>query len=174
VSRALLLALLILASRQTSAQVSTFVYQGWLNENETFEIVPPATDRQGEIVIGGDAYFKSVYFCAPPDLFACVIGHQFYFAVPRDLGAQGQWEFRDRRYEVADRGISITLFGRQLSGLTLIKTPPAAEFSYRPGEQQFNFLYSPGSGLVAFSWTRSHAERVFWLRGTVGFGSRVP
>jgi hypothetical protein len=148
-----------------------FVYQGWMGSREICEIRPPDTEGPGTVVFGGDAFFEAD-FCKSEDSFICIFARDIAFAVPRTLGAQTQWEFRGHTFEVADRDLSVRLFGTEISGLLHVRTPPSANFSYEPDQRQFNFLYSPEIGLVAFGWVHARGSSfVYWTQARRGFGS---
>ena len=164
VVRLVALGALWLVASQADAVEPRYIYQWFLSEEDTYEIKPPIADRGGELVVGGDAHFHGAYFCSPDDEFICVIGWTFAFAVPRVLGTQDRWQYRDQTWEVTKRDVAITIFGTRVAGLMQVTTHERDE----DGARDFVFLYSPASGLLAFSW---HPGGTYWLRGTTGFGS---
>ena len=161
----------LLLCQSAAAESPRFLYQGWLGDREIYVIAPPSEGAKSAVTFGGDAIFEHE-FCDDCDSFVCVFARDISFAVPRIIGKQDEWEFKGHKFEVAERNIRQRLFGREISGLLLIRTPPKAEFHWEPGTSQNYYLYSPASGLLAFSWSRaSGASVVFWSQAPVGFGS---
>ncbi len=114
-------------------------------------------------MIGNDAFF-STEFCETEEDFYCFISGDISFAVPKLIEpTMKDWTVRGIRFELLERDASISVFGRKLDGLAVIRK------SAPPPQGTYVYLYSARHGLVAFGLEDLRATH--WLEGEVGFGS---
>lgn len=101
-------------------------YVGWFEDEFLTVQEPGEGGQQGWIVVGNDG-FEPAEFCPPSSEFICFFSRRFSFAVPRRLDpAVADWTVRDVKFELVKKGLTVSLLGRQIEDLLLIKAPPEA------------------------------------------------
>lgn len=155
----------------TPARAATYPYVRWTG-SDRLVIEEPIEDgadgAEGRIVVGNDAILRTV-FCGVESDYHCFFSTHHAFAVPRALDSHlNEWTVRGVRFEVTARDVSLSILGRRIDNLYIIRAP---ENSTPAGGKAFLYAYSPREGLVAFA---SEDLRVtYWLEGDVGFGVRM-
>jgi len=148
-------------------------YVGWLEGDFLTVQEPEGAGQQGWIVIGNDG-FAPAEFCPSTSEFICFFSRGFAFGVPRRINpAATDWTIREVKFELLKRGLAVSLLGRQLEDLMLIKAPPEATMVGRATGKSGFFLYSRSEGLVGFGLDPlpDGAAVTYWIQGQTGFGA---
>jgi hypothetical protein len=144
-----------------AAFAETYTYVRWEGRDRAV-----VDQEKGQVVVGGDAVFKTE-FCRATDTHFCFRSAQHAFAVPKQMGkSTTEWTVQGIRYEVVGRGLSVSVFGRTVDNLYLIRRPPSSAVL---SDKAWIFLYSPRDGLVAYA--AENLRATFWLEGSRGFGA---
>ena len=154
----------VLAAGSVAAQ--PYRYVGWTGSSRV--TIEPPVDRfaKGRIVEGRDAFLVTD-FCDPVDDYYCFFSAHEAFAVPKVLGPEtSEWTVRGVRFALLERRASVSILGRKIDDLAVIRSPASAVAA---GWGAWIYLYSPRDGLVAFG--SEDRPVTFWLEGAVGFGA---
>jgi hypothetical protein len=126
---------------------------------------PAGPAAQGRIVVANDAFFKTS-FCEEESGYYCFFSAHHAFAVPKSIaGNTDEWTVKGVRFELVERDVSVSIFGRRIDGLAVIRSPANATVA---GDKPWLYLYSPRAGLVAFG--SEDLQVTYWLDGEHGFG----
>ena len=148
---------------------SRFRYVGWIG-NDVLSIERQDGDiSRGRMEYGNDVGFD-VEFCEESSDFICFFSALHAFAVPKRLNpTERSWTVRGIKFELVGEDLTISLFGRRLGGLYLIRTPAdATVLGRQTGKPAFS-LFSPTNGLVGLYLYRE--LRTYWMDGAYGFGA---
>jgi hypothetical protein len=149
----------------TAAHAESYRYVRWTGLDRLMIEPPVGNPSKGRIVVANDALFQTD-FCETSDDYHCFFSAQHAFAVPKMLRANTkEWTVHGIRFELVDRNVSVSIFGRRIDGLSVVRSPANAT----AGEKPWLYLYSPRDGLVAFG--SEDLRSTFWLEGDVGFGA---
>jgi hypothetical protein len=168
--RDLCIAILVMMLASTlapkAADAESYRYVRWVGL-ERLTIEPPVGhSSKGRIVVADDAFFQTD-FCEDADDYYCFRSAQHAFAVPKVIGSNTkEWTVRGVRYELIERNVSISVFGRKIDGLSVMRSPANVTAA---GNKPWLYLYSPRDGLVAFG--SEDLRSTYWLEGDVGFGA---
>jgi hypothetical protein len=164
---------LVLASAASAAPPKTkFVYRNWLR-NDSIQIVPPQEGKNGRIWVAIDAV-EDANFCPEDAAFVCFTSSYYALAIPKNFDpSKKSWEHEGVTYDVVRTGVSVSIFGRTMSDLSLIKAPSSATPGMRSTGEDGYFFYSREYGVVGFGfWKKDdNGERTYWLDGEKGFGA---
>lgn len=147
-------------------------YRRWLR-NDLVRLEPPDTGTKGTIWFAPDAR-EAAMFCSKDSDFACFFSDRYAFAVPKKLDPTAtSWEHEGVTFEVIERGLTISVLGRIVDDIVLIRAPYSAAPRLSTSKEDGYFLYSRAVGLVGFGyWAESATrERAYWLTGELGFGA---
>lgn len=169
-----LIGFLLFAGIAVAEVAPRYVYVGWIGfENTTADETitirePESGSARGSIVVGGHASWQTD-FCEASSEYVCFFSPLHSFAVPKDFDpAIRQWTVRGVKFELVKENASVSILGRRLNGLFVIKTPSEAMLTESPVEAGLS-LYSPTYGLVGFYIDRM--IRTYWVEGPLGFGA---
>ena len=173
-NRSFLLAPLTLAALLCCAGNSgghpTFQYRGSF-EREVIRIeLPKPGETRGRVYFADDEASEA-QFCEASAPYVCILSRRYSIAIPKNIGPETtSWSYRDVRYEILKRGISIEIAGTQYSDLFLIRSP-AVEKLKKPSTVT---LYSRRAGVIAFSQEdtgEGALPAAFWTVSSSGFGA---
>lgn len=168
----LLILVASLEAAPSTAGDATYRYVRWVGR-ETLSIQAPTNgSSRGQVIIGDDAFFQTP-FCESDSDFFCFFSSQLAFAVPKHLSnVARKWTVRDITFEIVEKDVSVSIFGRRHIGLIVVKTPAeATNVGQKTGKPTY-FLYSARDGVVGFSY--EYGQPTYWLEGEVGFGAQTP
>jgi len=145
----------------------TFTYVAWIHD-EVVSIEQPENGTNGSVIHAQDAVFESE-FCAQASEYLCVFSPIYAFAIPsRFDGSVRTWSVNSTTFEVVESGLTVSIFGAEVSDVSLIRTPAAATLLGKETATPTFSLYSPEHGLIGFRIPKS--LEVYWLVGDIGFG----
>ena len=148
-----------------TANAESYRYVRWIGLDRLTIEAPDGNASKGRIVVANDALFQTD-FCKPSDDYYCFFSAHHAFAVPKMLKEDvKEWTVHGRRFELVDRNVRVSVFGRMIDGLTVVRSPANATVAGEP----WLYLYSPRDGLVAFG--SEDLRSTFWLEGGAGFGA---
>lgn len=163
----IVIALVLVASTLGSSTETeqSYRYVRWSGLEQITIEEPVEPNAQGRIVVANDASFQTS-FCEADSEYYCFFSAHQAFAVPKSIaGNTDEWTVKGVRFELVERDVSVSIFGRRIDGLVVIRSPADATVA---GDKPWLYLYSPRAGLVAFG---SEDLRVtYWLEGEHGFG----
>lgn len=148
---------------------SQYRYVAWIG-NEALIIERPSADSlRGAMKSSGDVTLE-LEFCEEVSDYICFFSGLHAFAVPKRLSRTvREWTVHGVRFELVADGLTISLLGRRLDDLFLIRTPAEATVLGRETGKPALSLFSPTYGLVGFYLPRE--LRTYWMDGASGFGA---
>jgi hypothetical protein len=148
-----------------TANAQSYRYVRWVGlERLTIE-QPVGQAAQGRIVVGNDAFLQTDFCEAEADYYCFFSTHEA-FAVPKMLdSSSSEWTVRGVRFELVARDLTVSILGRRVGNLFMIRSPADATAT---GGKPWLYLYSARDGLVAFG--SEDLRATYWLEGEVGFG----
>jgi len=159
---------LVSALACATARAESYRYVRWIGLDRLTIEQPVGSASKGRIVVANDAFFQT-NFCETSDDYYCFFSAQDAFAVPKALRSNTRdWTVRGVRFELVERNVSVSVFGRKIDGLSVIRRPVNTTVA---AEKPWLFLYSSRDGLVAFG--SEDLRSTYWLEGDVGFGSEA-
>lgn len=168
-----LLVLLVIAVAMplsASADRPDFEYIGWL-DRDTIQFY--VSSENGEDArIGYHDALNIAELCDAKSDYICFFTLRLAFAVPKRIDPPtDDWTVRGQKFELVERGLSVSLLGRKLENLFLIRSPASATQRGKRSGKAVYYLYSQEIGLVGFGDDPAlEPSTAYWLTGTRGFG----
>lgn len=151
-----------------------FKYVGWFDRNFKTIIEPLSSSEDGRFVIGSDGINEAT-FCSVDDDYVCIFSQAYAFSFPKaNTELPPSWKLHGVTYQVVRQGISLSLWGREITDAYLIETPRDANLAGRQRGKSTYTLFSRELGVLGFSFGFSpegEADEVYWLMGAKGFGA---
>ena len=149
-----------------TASAQSYRYVRWIGvEGLTIE-EPAGRTLEGRIVVGKDAFLQTE-FCKAGSDYYCFFSTHHAFAVPKKLDSySSEWTVRGVRFELVARELSVSILGRRVGNLFMIRSPADATAT---GGKPWLYLYSARDGLVALG--SEDLRATYWLESEVGFAA---
>src|SRR5690554_723094 len=107
-------------------EVRRYKYVGWYVNDFKSIIEPSYADEIGRFVIGDDALHEA-RFCTDQDDYVCIFSQAYAFSFPRTTkDVQVTWELDGVTYRLVRQGITLSLWGREVTDIYLVETPREA------------------------------------------------
>lgn len=170
----ILLAIAVGIPLGATADRPDFEYVGWPDRDTIQFYVSHENGKDARI--GYHDALNIAELCDATSNYLCFFTLRLAFAVPKQIDpATEDWTVRGQKFELVQRGLSVSLLGRKLENLLLIRSPASATLRGQRSGKAAYYLYSQDVGLVAFGDDPALGpSTAYWLTGTRGFGGNAP
>lgn len=161
----ILMFFLLFFSNLSSSANQSYSYTGWLMGEKYY-----FSDNEDLIInFGGDEPNK-VTQCEPKSGYICFFSRRLAFAIPKNAPiSQRTWTVNNTEFELIEKDKEVVLFGQEIKGVYLIRTPYEATLAGRHTEKDTYWLYTYDRGVIGFGFKEN--TRVYWLEQKIGYGS---